>query len=298
MPVKISITEEVAVQKTQGHRGQRALRDISPSATSDLEKPAQRLKRIVFISLLAIWALATESGVVHSVYLPSPSDVLAAFWSLVSGDQTDLTLMSLMRRHSFVEQVCLTATRLYVSLVIGAVGGVVVGLAAGHSRRWHATFKGAISVVGTTPRIFLLSLLAVGIYPFGPLLGTTGIIVIGTVVSFLYLGNTAYEIARNREYKEYIEAARIDGANWVQIYVLIVLPIAKPALMAATRVALWSALGITYFAEWMIAPNGMGIFLSTTVSISRMPELFAIILTGYLLVLPGSLALSLWEKRP
>lgn len=257
---------------------------------------ARKLKYITIIALFALWALLTETGLISSPYTASPHEVILAFRSFF-GTELDPTINMLLSRGTYFEQVLVTAMRMYTSLAIGASAGILLGLVAGRSVRFHEAYRWVLVAAGTVPPVAIVLYLAVGVYPFGALLNSKGVIVAASTTSYLCVGSAAFGIGRDKQYEEYLEAARLDGASWMQAYALIILPIAKLNLVAALRTALWGTYAMTYFAELRLASTGMGRFLSTMAEITRMPEFFAVLLTGYLLTIPGFLVLSYWERR-
>lgn len=254
-------------------------------------------KYAVSLSIFLAWTFLTETKLFVSVYAPSPSAVFDALVGFVYPDMQDPIARGLFAREPFFEHVAETLMRVYGALTIGSFAGVALGMLAGRSRWWGETFKGFVSEFNVVPRIFILGILVAGVPFFGPLLGASGVVLLTIVTTFCVVGNTTFEIARDPEYKKYRDAADALGMSTAQIAFLVEIPLAMPPLVAALRAGLWTALGTTYFGEYMIASDGVGAILSAMVTNTREPELYAIVILGFIVVLPMFVALSYLSRR-
>jgi osmoprotectant transport system permease protein len=280
---------------------------VNPLVSDERQPPPPQKKHFGFIPrgkegdyvmytsvclLLLAWAGLTETGIVVSVYAPSPSAVCEAFAGFLYPDMQDPTMRGLFAREPFLLHVLHTIMRVYGTFVVGSVGGIIVGMLAGRSLWWGETFQLFVGVFNVLPRIFVLGILVAGIPFYGPLLGSSGVVLLTLVTTFCMVGNTSFAIARDDTYKPDRDSARALGMNELQMLFLVEVPVATPPLIAAMRAGAWITLGTVYFGEFMIAPDGVGAILSAMVTNTREAELYATVVIGLILVVPMFFASS------
>jgi len=101
---------------------------------------------LAFVVLVALWQVATGTGLISPIFLPSPLRVVAALWDLaVSGD---------LWRH-----LSASPTRIGYGWLIGTLFGVGVGLTVGLFTVARAAGLPLVAAIFPIPKIALLPLL-------------------------------------------------------------------------------------------------------------------------------------------
>jgi ABC-type nitrate/sulfonate/bicarbonate transport system permease component len=216
---------------------------------------------------------------------------------MLTADYADKTLEIVFTVRSLPGHVLITLIRCYSGMLIGAFFGIVLGLLAGQSRQWHLTFKYSVIFLGLVPIGTLLLIGAAGTPLFGPLLGTKGIIISASIAVFSYVASGTCEMPHDPEYKQYVEAALVDGATSRQISFKIIPWVAKPAILSFLCLGLLRAILMTLYAETVISPDGVGLLLYTMMTDSRFEELYAVSFISIALAIPGLVVLALlWRE--
>jgi ABC-type nitrate/sulfonate/bicarbonate transport system permease component len=247
---------------------------------------------------VCVWAALTETKIVWSPYVPSPSEVVLAFRNFLSPDPADRDLGMLTLKHSFIGHALITGGRLYAALAVGVTLGTVIGLWTGSTKRWHEVFRSGNKILMLIPKLFELSYCAIGIIGIGPLLDSSGTVTVASLAVYAYMALAAHAVVRDPQYAEYVDAARVDGASRWQIFWSVDIRLGKHPLIVALTISLFAALGVTCYAEYMIASSGLGSFLSTMIRNSRMDGLFVVIITEFILTVPGLILLWYLERDP
>lgn len=268
-------------RQTRGHHASDVARRVP-------NKKGIYVKRIVIATILTFWAVGTETYLIRSVYIPSPSDLVNALIGMLFPTGVDPADNMLFRTHSFVEHFLLSVIRLYTGYVIGSVVGIYVGMWFGNSVWWAETVKGSTNLTGVIPKTAVLGLFAVN-----NLLGTEGVISTVALVSYYVAANGAISIANDPKYERSNDAGRALGMSRTQVLVAVSLPVAVEPMEASLRVGLWWSIGVLYIAEWIIAPNGMGKIYNVMVANSQIAEMYVVIISVFTLSLPGYIALPL-----
>jgi ABC-type nitrate/sulfonate/bicarbonate transport system permease component len=229
--------------------------------------------------------------------VPPPWDIWNGFTALLYPDMADPTNQMLFGDASFSVHFLQTLWRMYAGFLLGSFVGIVAGKRAARSRLFRTAFEKLIKRLATTPRLFMLCVMVTGIFPFGPVVGSSAVVALASIVSFIFAGSAAFSLAANKDYDDHRNAAKSDGATALQIFFLIEMKMDK-SMAWSLLVGLSSAMGAAYFAEWTIAPEGVGRILRTALSSSRIPELYALIILGFAMVFPGQQLLSYLSYDP
>lgn len=228
---------------------------------------ANRAGRVVLpwilpVLLLVAWEIAGRNTT--SIYLPPLSDVLATLRDDWMWDRTRSDLLPSLERFA-------------LGYIIGALIGILAGLAIGSSRR--------IADYTTPTMEFLRALPAVAVLPIAVLLFGLGngmrISIIAFGVAFPVLVNT---IAGARSCRtERIDVARMYGLNRFQVIRRVVLPSAIPMISAGLRVGLPIALIMMVVSELVGGQNGIGFYLTQAQSMFDIAGMFtALLILGVL----------------
>lgn len=196
------------------------------------------LRRLALpVTLLAAWAVVTESRFVASLFLPSPTDLARSFASLSS---------------QLPGSIVASTTMTLLGFALGTALGMILGLSMAYSRFTRDVFGGVLDFMRPVP---IFALIPLFILWFG--LGAApqvAIIVLGTS---LIIGVTTIEAIKNVP-PVFVRAALVLGASRFDIYRTIIIPSIVPHLLGAVRVAAATSWGLSVAGEFIGAQVGLG----------------------------------------
>lgn len=203
----------------------------------------QRLIGLVLPGLIVFfWHLASTRGWVDKVFLPEPSAVITAFWKMLT--QQDLAI-------DFLASIKIVSQ----GFVYGAVAAVVLGIAAGLSRRFEQFLSPTFDTIRHIPGIAWLPLIVLWLGLGAP----AKVLVIAKSVFFPVFLNTLQGI-RNVD-KSYIDLAQVLTLTRWQLISKIVLPAAMPSIMVSLRYAAGLAWALVVVAEGLSGLEGLGFLI-------------------------------------
>lgn len=203
------------------------------------------------VILVLWWALA---AVLSSPALPTPVEALFELGRYL--DQ-------------IVPQFAISLERILLSMLIGSVLGVPIGLLIGRSKRADAVVAPLLYVLYPIPKIVFLPVLFV----FFGLGGDAKVILISIAIFFqmvVTMRDAAKEVPESA-----IFALRSLGANRRQVFFECVLPASLPALFTALRITTGTAVAILFIAESMAGSTGLGYFIMHSWSMLEYARMFA-----------------------
>lgn len=191
------------------------------------------------IVLLAAWELAARLGAIHVAFFPAPSTILA-------------TAAAQAQTVQFWDDLAISLQRIGIGLVMGAVPGVIVGLAMGLFRPVRDAFDPLIAALFPIPKIALLPLLLL-IFGLGE---TSKYVTIAINVFFLMTINTFAGVVGTP--RIYFDVARNLRASRLSTYLTVALPGALPGIFTGLRVCMGTALILLVAVEFTTADSGVG----------------------------------------
>lgn len=272
--------------KLQAHRGgshQRRLggRRQRPSLQLGGPVPAPTLAALAALSFLLpffLWATLAASGTVSRVFLPLPTDVLAALERLLTSGQ-------------IITDTAASVRRVGIGFVISLAIAIPVGLAMGSYRAVNALFEPFIGFLRYLPATAFVPLLliwqGIGEEP------KVTLIILGTVFfNTIMVANTVWQVPT-----ELIRVARTLGASTPQLFRHIILPHTLPGIIDTARVNLAAAWNLIVVAEVLAADEGLGRRISIAGKFLRVDEIFAVLVVIGLIGLTTDLALRHLRNR-
>jgi NitT/TauT family transport system permease protein len=233
---------------------------------------------IFFAVALVVWEAAVRTGLVSPLFLPAPSDVIAALWSLAASGQ--------LWHHLGISLV-----RIAGGWTIGTLAGLAVGLAMGIWSLARAIGVPFVSALFPIPQIALLPLLILWLG-----IGETPKIATIALGVFFPTAIAAYSgvdtVPRNL-----IRMAQSFGLSPRHVIWKIVLPGALPNILSGFRVTASIALILLVAAEMIGAEYGIGAFILATGNMMRTDQLMAGVTVLSLLGLLIGSVLSRLERR-
>ena len=191
------------------------------------------------VALIAIWQIASSTGLLESRILPAPSAVVGAFWNLsISGE--------------LWQHVKVSAGRALLGLLVGGGLGLLLGLLNGSSRLASALLDTTLQMIRNIPALALIPLV---ILWFG-IDESAKLFLVAVGVFFPIYINTYHGI-RSVD-PQLIEMGKSYGLTRWQLYKEIILPGAMPSILVGLRFALGLVWVLLIVAETISAQSGIG----------------------------------------
>ena len=235
--------------------------------------------------LLAVWELASRTGILPKNLLPAPLEVARAFVRSVS-------------RGDLLVHLGVSALRAGVGMLIGAGIGLALGLLTGLSRKLQLVFDTPLQMMRAVPALALVPLV---ILWFG--LGETAkLFIVAVTVMFPVYLNTFHGV-RSVD-PQLIEMARTYHVSGFAMYREVILPGALPSILVGLRFALGMSWLVLIVAETIGAEQGLGYVAMNAREFMQMDILVLTIVLWAILgkladVLAGSVEQRLlpWQPR-
>ncbi|MDR6512004.1 sulfonate transport system permease protein [Novosphingobium capsulatum] len=228
--------------------------------------------------LLAVWELASRSGLIPERTLAAPSAVLATLWSLLmSGELPQNLLVSFWR--------------VGLGLAIGVSLGTVLALVAGLSRPGEAAVDPIMQIKRTIPTLALTPLFIVW---FG--IGETPKVALIAFASMFPVYLNLYSGIRGVDVR-LLEGARSFGLSRAELVWHVILPGALPALLVGLRYSLSIALLVLVVAEQINASAGLGYLINNARDFMRTDIIVVCLLVYAMLGLGADALVREVERR-
>ncbi|MCW2694127.1 MAG: ABC-type nitrate/sulfonate/bicarbonate transport system, permease component [Mycobacterium sp.] len=240
--------------------------------------PRRGARWISPLAVLALWQVASSTGVLPPSKLAGPGAIVSTAWDLVTtGQLPDALLVSL--------------GRVAVGVLAGVGVGVLLGLLAGLSRAGEALVDPVVQMLRTLP---FLGLVPLFILWFG--IGETPkITLIALGVAFPVYLNLAGGI-RGVDPK-LLEAAAVAGLSTHERITNVVLPGALPSLLVGLRQALGVAWLSLIVAEQLNATSGLGYLINNARDFLRTDVIVVGLVVYAILGLATDALVRLAERR-
>jgi len=231
-----------------------------------------------FVLLIALWQLATGTGFISPIFLPSPVRVLRALWELAaSGDLWRHVSASLMR--------------IGYGWFLGTAFGIGVGFMVGLFSVSRAVGLPLVAALFPIPKIALLPLLILWLgIGEGSKVATIALSVFFPTVIATFTGVDS--VPRNL-----IRMAQSFNVPLPRIIWQVLLPGALPGMLAGFRISIAAALLVLVAAEMIGAQYGIGAFLILTGNMMQTDRLMAGVVVVSMLGLAMSTIVSFVERR-
>ncbi|MCT4656673.1 MAG: ABC transporter permease [Cohaesibacter sp.] len=219
-------------------------------------KPLGLLSPVVFISIIALWELGSQTGFISNLVLPAPSEAFEAF-------------MQLARSGMLWTHLTASLQRLIIGWSLGSLFGIIVGLAIGLSSIARAGLSPLVSAIFPIPKIALLPLFIIW---FGIGEGSkVATILFGT---FFPTVIATYGGVDNVD-RSLIRMGQSFGLSRSSIIRKIILPGALPAILSGCRISASIAIILLVAAEMIGAEFGIGAYILLAGSLFAPDQLIA-----------------------
>lgn len=236
------------------------------------------LRMASILAAVAAWEVVTRTRIVPPVFLPPPTAVARELVHLVATGELWRSLG-------------LSLGRIGLGFLLGGAAGLVIGVAAGVSRRAEAVIDPLVAAVYPIPKIALLPLL---ILWFG--IGETSKVAIITIGAFFPVAIGTMTAIRDVD-PILLRAAQSLGASPVQIITKVQLPASLPIVFASLRLAAGMSLLLVVSAEMIAATAGIGYLILYAGDLMQTARLLSGIVVLSALGLGSTAALAVVERR-
>ncbi len=250
-----------------------------PSRMSSWQKTYPRYISVVSIGcLLLLWELICRAGLVSTLFLPAPTQILTALFIMIADGEVGLSLVA-------------SLYRIFLGFVCGSLLGLAVGLVTGTSALADRVGSPLVNALYPIPKIALLPLFILWL-GIGELSKVT---MIAMGVFFPVAMNT-YSGVKNVD-TLLIKVAVSFNATWGKIMGSVVLPNALPMIFAGLRLAAGTSLLLLVAAEMIAAQVGIGALILHYGDLMITDRLMAGVIVLSLLGLIFNLLLQYLERK-
>jgi len=229
------------------------------------------------VALLAAWQLLSWAGALDPRFIPSPLGIGEAAYAL-------------MRSGELFHHVWVSLMRIVAGFVIGAVPGILIGLAMGVSRWTRAAIDPLVAALFPIPKISLLPLimLYLGIGEASKValvaLGVVFLVLINAMAGVLAIDPIHFDVARNYRAPRY------------KLWTRVVIPGALPMIFVGMRLGIGVAFIVIVAAEFVAARSGIGYLIWTSWETLRIENMFVGIIAITILGVATTLLLREVER--
>jgi sulfonate transport system permease protein len=251
---------------------------IAPAPTRRLRRTSGLRRAVSPIALLALWQIASATGVLSADKLSPPSDVVRA-------------LVDLGRAGALQDAVGISVQRVLLGFAIGATAGIGLALVAGLWRTGEDAVDPPMQMLRTLPHFGLLPLFVLW---FG-IDETPKIALIALGVAFPLYVNTFAGI-RGVD-PRLVAAGHALGLSWSERIRHVILPGALPSTLVGLRLSLGVAWLTLIVAEQINTTAGIGYLVSDAAAFSRTDQVVGGLLVYSLLGLATDSLVRLLERK-
>lgn len=210
--------------------------------------PTRWISALTLASLLLAWWLVTAAGWIEPLFLPSPADILAKAWTLLTQGYMDASLW---------QHLGASLGRIGLALVAAALTAIPVGLAIGHNRVARGILDPLIEFYRPIPPLAYLPLIVIwcGIGELSKVL-LIYLAIFAPIAIATATGVRTVDPAKLR-------AAQSLGATKAQLIRHVILPSALPDILTGIRIGLGVGWSTLVAAELIAATSGLGFMVQS-----------------------------------
>jgi NitT/TauT family transport system permease protein len=240
------------------------------------------LRLAVLIVLIFGWEFGVRLELIDPFFFGQPSGIVL---KLIDWFQNGTSIGPLWK------QIWVTIYEAGAGFLIGAVLGVLCGIALGRNRLLSDVFSIYIKVANSIPRVVLGSIFIVALG-----LGAASKIALAVVMVFFVVFANAFQGVREAD-KNLIANARILGASPWQVTTSVVIPSALSWILASLHVSFGFALVGAIVGEFLGAREGMGLLIATAQGSFDSNGVFAAMIVIAVVALLAEWLLTALENR-
>jgi NitT/TauT family transport system permease protein len=188
-------------------------------------------------------------------------------------------------------QVLVTLEETVLGFLIGAVLGILCGVALGRNRLLADVFSVYIKVANSVPRVVLGSIFIISLG-----LGMASKVALAVVMVFFVVFGNAFQGVREAD-RNLIANARILGASQRRVTTAVVIPSALSWILASLHVSFGFALVGAVVGEFLGARQGIGLLIATAQGSFNAAGVFAAMIVLAVVALAAEWLITLVENR-
>ena len=217
------------------------------------------LSWIAVALVLIMWEVVVAAARLNPIYLPRPTQILAALFTMFNSGGLFTDLLA-------------TLGRIFGGFAISLVLGTLLGVWMATSERVNAIADNFIAALYPLPKVTLIPLLVIWLGTGGPFM--LAISALGAI--FPIVINTVLGIRQCDP--GLVLAARDLGASNRQIIRMVLLPSAVPSIFAGVRLGLGVSIILVVAAEMVVGKVGLGARLYLAGQILETEQVFAVLI--------------------
>jgi NitT/TauT family transport system permease protein len=261
---------------------------VETRAPSAADRAARRKRMVtalqiaVLVIVLGAWELCARTGIVDAFFFGVPSGI---------GEQIRVWIREGTSLGPLWVQVLVTLEETLLGFGIGALLGVIFGVALGRNRFLADIFGVYIKVANSIPRVVLGSIFVIALG-----LGMASKVALGVVMVFFVVFGNAFQGVREAD-RNLIANARILGASPRQVTWSVIMPSALGWILASLHVSFGFALVGAVVGEFLGARQGIGLLIATAQGAFNANGVFAAMFILAVVALAAESLITVLENR-
>jgi len=253
-----------------------------------IKKVKYRWKMVIFYRLLFLavtlggWEILGRVGVIDPFFFSIPSKIIYQIyiWIIKGTSQGPLWV-----------QVLVTLEETVLGFLIGAVMGIICGIALGRNKMLADIFSIYIKIANAIPRIVLGSIFIIALG-----LGMASKVALAVVMVFFVVFGNAFQGVREAD-TNLIANARVLGASDRQVTFKVVLPSALSWILASLHISFGFALVGAVVGEFLGSKQGIGLLIATAQGAFNAAGVFAAMIVLAVVALLADYLITRLENR-
>ena len=253
-----------------------------------VKKVRQRWRVVIFYRLMFLvvtlggWEVLGRIGVIDPFFFSIPSKIINQIyiWIIKGTSQGPLWL-----------QVLVTLEETVLGFFIGAVMGIICGIALGRNKMLADIFSIYIKIANAIPRIVLGSIFIIALG-----LGMASKVALAVVMVFFVVFGNAFQGVREAD-ANLIANARVLGASDRQVTFKVVLPSALSWILASLHISFGFALVGAVVGEFLGSKQGIGLLIATAQGAFNAAGVFAAMIVLAVVALIADYLITKLESR-
>jgi NitT/TauT family transport system permease protein len=240
------------------------------------------LRIAVLVVTLGGWELAGQTKLIDPFFYSMPSQIATQLWVWINEGTSQGSLWV---------QVLVTLEETTLGFLIGAVLGIICGIALGRNRLLADIFSIYIKIANSVPRVVLGSIFIIALG-----LGMASKVALAVVMVFFVVFGNAFQGVREAD-GNLIANAKILGASSRRITYSVVLPSALSWILASLHVSFGFALVGAVVGEFLGSRQGIGLLIATAQGAFNAAGVFAAMIVLAVVALLAEFLITQLENR-
>ena len=253
-----------------------------------VQKVKERWRFVIFYRFMFLfitlggWEVLGRTGTIDPFFFSMPSSIVYQLyiWIIKGTSQGPLWV-----------QVVVTLQETVLGFLIGAVMGIICGIALGRNKMLADIFSIYIKIANAIPRIVLGSIFIIALG-----LGMASKVALAVVMVFFVVFGNAFQGVREAD-MNLIANARVLGANDSQVTFKVVLPSALSWILASLHISFGFALVGAVVGEFLGSKQGIGLLIATAQGAFNAAGVFAAMIVLAVVALLADYLITRLENR-